>query len=162
MKLGARSHVTTAALCVTLLFGVSFVPEASAQDNYARATRGTRILRSDAGLEIRILVESTNLGGSEVDIGEITFPPGPAPSSGHRHGAVEIFYILSGRLDHIVNGESHVLDPGMVGIVRSGDEVIHHVVSDEPVRALVIWAPGGEADRLAQFFKQEPIPPVRR
>jgi hypothetical protein len=45
----------------------------------------------------------------------------------------------------------------MVGIVRPGDSVSHRVVSEEPVRALVIWAPGGEVERLARFFEQRPI-----
>jgi hypothetical protein len=46
----------------------------------------------------------------------------------------------------------------MVGIVRAGDQVIHHVVSDEPVKALVIWLPGGEAERLVGFgFKERPV-----
>jgi mannose-6-phosphate isomerase-like protein (cupin superfamily) len=75
------------------------------------------------------------------------------------HGRIEIFYILAGRLDHVVNGESHLLRPGMVGIVRPGDEVIHRVVSDVPVKALVIWAPGGEADRIAGFLNERPIEP---
>ena len=30
---------------------------------------------------------------------------------------------------------------------------MHRVLSDEPVRALVIWAPGGEAQRIARFFR---------
>ena len=121
---------------------------------YERATSGTRWLEAASGLTIKILVESTNLGGTEVDIGEITFPVGSGSGGGggHRHAAVEIFYILSGEFEHTVNGESHVLTPGMVGIVRPGDEVIHKVLSEEPVKALVIWAPGGEAERLANFF----------
>ena len=63
------------------------------------------------------------------------------------------------RLDHIVNDMSHVLEPGMVGIVRPGDTVVHRVVSDVPVKALVIWAPGGEADRIAGNFRQRPVVP---
>jgi hypothetical protein len=56
-----------------------------------------------------------------------------------------------------VNGASHILEPGMVGIVRPGDTVAHGVSSEEPVRALVIWAPGGEADRIAPYFEQRPV-----
>lgn len=134
-------------------------PETGGVD-YARATAGTRWLESDGGLSIKMLVEASNLGGGEVELGEITFPVGAgAQGGGHVHARVEIFYILSGRFDHVVNGESHVLDPGMVGIVRPGDEVIHRVLGDEPVRALVIWAPGGEADRIAGFLRVRPIDP---
>ena len=126
---------------------------------YEKATQGTRWLESaNSDLTIKILVEASNLGSAEVEIGEITFPPGPpVPGEGHLHGSIEIFYILSGELDHIVNGESHVLTPGMVGIVRPGDRVKHQVNSSTPVKALVIWAPGGEVERLARFFQERPV-----
>ena len=126
---------------------------------YEKATQGTRWLESTSSdLAIKILVEASNLGGAEVEVGEITFPPAPpSPGEGHLHGSIEIFYVLSGELDHIVNGKSHVLTPGMVGIVRPGDRVKHQVNSSTPVKALVIWAPGGEVDRLARFFEQRPV-----
>ena len=126
---------------------------------YEKATQGTRWLESaNSELTIKILVEASNLGSAEVEIGEITFPPGPpVAGEGHLHGAIEIFYILSGELDHIVNGESHVLTPGMVGIVRPGDRVKHQVNSSTPVKALVIWAPGCEVERLARFFQERPV-----
>lgn len=143
-------------LAAGIVLGLLPSGHAMAQE-YSKATKGTRVLEGSNGLHIKVLVEAANLGGTEVDIGEITFPPGQAPSRGHRHATVEIFYVLSGRLDHVVNGESHVLEPGMVGIVRPGDDVIHRVASDEPVKALVIWAPGGEAERLARFFQERAI-----
>ena len=126
--------------------------------SYERGTSGTRWLEGNNGFSIKMLVERANLGGGEVEVGEITFPVGSGQSRrSHTHGAVEIFYILDGQLDHIVNDTSHVLDPGMVGIVRPGDGVVHRVLSDVPVRALVIWAPGGEADRIAGNFRQRPV-----
>ncbi|HEX9730051.1 MAG TPA: cupin domain-containing protein [Gemmatimonadales bacterium] len=153
----SRISRSFASLTVGMALCVACPGHAAAQDPYAMVTRGTRILEHGTGLRIKVLVEAANLGGAEVDIGEITFPAGSAPTSGHVHAAIEIFYILSGQLDHIVNGESHLLDPGMVGIVRPGDEVIHRVASDHPVKALVIWAPGGEVERIARFFQQRPI-----
>lgn len=149
-----RATMTILTLLAACIVGGS----ASAQSDYARSTNGTRWLESpNSDLSIKILVEAANLGGTEVELGEITFPPGPAPARGHLHEAVEIFYVLEGELDHIVNDESHVLTSGMVGIVRPGDQVIHKVNSATPVKALVIWAPGGEASRIAQFFEQRPI-----
>jgi mannose-6-phosphate isomerase-like protein (cupin superfamily) len=128
------------------------------QSEYQRATRGTRVLEGQNGFAIKVLVEQSNLGGREVEIGEITFPVGSgAGGNGHVHGTVEIFYVLSGELDHIVNGESHILTPGMVGMVRTGDRVVHRVVGDVPVRALVIWAPGGEVERIAGSLRERPI-----
>lgn len=129
-----------------------------AQTEYSKSTKGTRWLESGNGLAIKVLVEASNLGSGEVELGEITIPAGSgAARQGHRHGAIEIFYILSGELDHIVNGESHLLRPGDVGIVRPGDSVVHRVPGTEPVKALVIWAPGGEAERLAPGFRQRPV-----
>ena len=56
----------------------------------------------------------------------------------------EIFYVLDGDLEHIVNGESHRLAPGMLGYVNPPDMVSHRVDPDgPPARAVVIWAPGG-------------------
>ncbi|NIP61016.1 MAG: cupin domain-containing protein [Gemmatimonadetes bacterium] len=123
---------------------------------YRKASDGTRILESQTGTEIRVLVEPSNLGGDEVAVAEITFPAGTDAREGHLHEAVEIFYVLSGTLEHVVNGEVHRIEPGMVGIVRPGDPVIHRVPGDEPVRAVVIWGTGTEVERIAPFFQERP------
>ena len=36
----------------------------------------------------------------------------------------------------------------MVGVVRSGDSVIHITDTEHPTKLLVIWLPGGEASRI--------------
>jgi mannose-6-phosphate isomerase-like protein (cupin superfamily) len=132
---------------------------ASAQVNgYEPGTSGTRLLQGRNGFSVKMLVEEANLGGTEVEIGEITFPAGNEGGNGHLHRSIEIFYILEGRFDHIVNGVHNVLEPGMVGIVRPGDSVIHRVLSEIPVKALVVWAPGGVADGIAGFTTELPIP----
>jgi len=168
MMSGLSQRPDRAVRCfATLVLGAGLlgVPMSRAgAQTYERATTGTRILEGGNGLTIKVLVEAANLGGDEVEIGEITFPVGsgatPAGATGprgHRHGSVEIFYVLEGTLDHIVNGESHIIQPGGVGIVRSGDEVVHRVVGETPVRAVVIWAPGGEVGRIAPGFRQRPV-----
>ena len=108
-----------------------------------------------SGTTIRMLLDETNLGGTEIEIGEITFVPG-TNSGSHPHGSTEIFYVLSGELEHIVNGERHLLKPGMLGFVRPPDKVNHVVPGDEPVKALVIWAPGGEAGRVLKSWEKQP------
>lgn len=149
-------------LAAVLLACVAMPARVAAQTpSYEKATAGTRWLEN-GGLTIKVLVEAANLGSGDVEIGEITFPAGMSPSRGHRHGAIEIFYVLEGELDHVVNGTSHILRPGMVGIVRPADEVIHRVASTGPVRALVIWAPGGEVARIAPGFQQRPVGDDRR
>jgi mannose-6-phosphate isomerase-like protein (cupin superfamily) len=87
----------------------------------------------------------------------MTFPPGLNATAGHRHGAVEILYVLEGTMEHVVNGTSYVLTPGMAGVVRPGDDVMHRVRGTTPVRALVIWAPAGELGRIEPQF--QPCPP---
>lgn len=124
--------------------------------DYARASDGTRELSFANGLHIKLLLEAANLGGSELEMAEITFPAGSS-GGGHRHGSTEIFYVLEGVLGHVVDGEEHRLEPGTVGVVRSGDEVAHRVLSDGPVRALVLWLPGGEADRIAPAERWTPV-----
>ena len=148
MKSWYRGALTGLAVC-----GVGLSPPgpASAQqtDGYERASAGTRILTLGSGTSIKMLLEASNLGSGEVEVAEIIFPAGGNPAGGHRHGATEIFYVVEGVLGHVVNGEEHRLEPGMVGVVKPGDEVMHRVLSAEPVKAVVLWVPGGESDRIA-------------
>lgn len=108
---------------------------------------------SERGTRITMLLDEARLGGQEVEVAEITFPPNRR-SGAHVHGATEIFYVLEGELEHIVNGESQLLEPGMLGFVRPPDEV-DHKVGPEGCRALVIWAPGGEGARIVENWKRE-------
>lgn len=144
---------------IGLVAAVALAPSASAQQGepYARASSGTRALTLGGGATIKLLLEEANFGGSEIEVAEITFPVGTNPPVGHRHGAIEIFYVVEGVLGHVVNGELHRIEPGMVGVVKPGDEVVHRVLSDVPVRTLVIWVPGGEADRIAPRERWTPI-----
>jgi len=149
-------YLLTAALFVAVVPGAS----GQAEVEYERASSGTRWLEPSApgGPLLKVLVEPSILGGTEVSLAEIEFAPtGDGTPPAHVHGSVEVFYVLSGILDHVVNGESHLLGPGMVGIVRPGDRVSHGVRSHEPVRALVIWAPGVEVERIAPLFRERPI-----
>lgn len=134
-------------------------PSASAQADagYARSSSGTRHLTFPNGTSIKLLLEAANLGSNELEVAEITFAPGAAPTAGHRHGAIEIFYVVEGVLGHVVNGVEHRLEAGMLGVVKPGDSVIHRVLSTGPVKAVVIWAPGGEASRIAPVDRWAPL-----
>ncbi len=125
--------------------------------DYAARSAGTQVLEKN-GVIIKMLVEATNLGGAELDIAEITIPTAYGQGGDHHHGSMEIFYILSGTLGHTVNGERYVLTPGTIGIVRPEDSVAHSVESEGPVKALVIWVPGGESDRLVNDFGYQATP----
>ena len=109
---------------------------------------------SAGGTELELLLSESNLGGSEIQIGEITWPPG-ANSGNHPHGVTEVFYVLEGELEHVVDGVSEILGPGDLGFVRPPSEV-NHITSPDggPVRALVIWAPGGEGTRIAGNWRR--------
>lgn len=134
----------TAILCCAL----AVVAGAQEPVSYQRSSAGVRTARVGAAT-LKVLVDSATLGGKELELVEIAFPPNVAGRGPHVHGRVEVLYILSGEMDHVVNGTAHHLKPGMAGIVRPGDSVIHRVTSADTVRALVIWAPGGELARVA-------------
>jgi quercetin dioxygenase-like cupin family protein len=142
-----RHHFVWAAV-VVLLFGSGITVGAflARQD---MSLVGHVYESPGSGTKLRMLLEEANLGGKEVEIGEITFPPG-VNSGEHLHGATEIFYILSGELEHVVDGKSHLLKPGMLGFVRPPAKVNHVVPGKDPVKALVIWAPGGEGHRIVE------------
>lgn len=140
------------SLVPLLVFAVA-TANAQATDNtskYKQSTGGVRDFMIGA-TAVKVLIDSATLGGSEMEMARLTFPPAnpAAPARAHVHGHVEVLYILSGELDHIVNGVSHPLKAGMAGIVRPGDQVTHKVLSSDSVRVLVIWAPGSELARIA-------------
>jgi quercetin dioxygenase-like cupin family protein len=116
-------------------------------------TSSTRYVSPNGATELKVLLDASNLGGTELDLGEMTFAPN-VDSGEHVHGATEIFYVLSGELEHVVNGKSTFLKPGMVGLVRPPDKVRHKTGPNGPTKALVIWAPGGEAGRIASRWKK--------
>ena len=149
----------TLQILITGICLLTFASTVSAQEtSYEIGTAGTRYLEFSGGSSNwKILLEAANLGGDEIEMAEHSFAPG-TNIGGHAHASIEIFYILSGELEHTVNGETILLKPGMVGIVRSGDEVIHRVPSDTvPARVLVIWTPAGEIGRIFRNAAERPI-----
>ncbi len=109
--------------------------------------------RSPSGTTLRLMLDETNVG-SEVTLGEIIFPPN-SDSGDHAHGAIEMFYIVSGELDHIVNGVSQVLKPGMSGFVKPPDKV-RHKTGPAGAKAVVVWVPGQEGKTVASRWTKEP------
>ena len=108
-----------------------------------------------SGTILRILLDEANLGSKDIEVGELVFQPG-TESVSHAHGALEIFYVIEGVLEHIVNGESHMLKAGMAGFVHAGDQVVHKIPGDEPTKTLVIWVPGGESAGIRSSWRHEP------
>jgi quercetin dioxygenase-like cupin family protein len=123
--------------------------DVNSNNNYQKQSTGTRILEWDDINEIgwiKVLIEESNFGEKGVEIAEIYFPPGYQDIA-HMH-QLEILYVLEGELDHIVNGVSHILTPGMLGIVKEPDLVVHRSNSENGVRVLVIWPNGKEIQIL--------------
>ena len=148
-----RTMNSATRLIVSGVFGLALILPATAvtaqEASYDIGSKGTRFLEFAGGASsFKILLEEANLGGQELEIAEHSFAPG-TNIGGHAHTSIEIFYVLSGELEHTVNGETVLLTPGMVGVVRNGDEVIHGVPSaDIPARVLIIWTPVGEIKRI--------------
>lgn len=137
------------ALGVVAMAGLAFAAGLFAQS----ITEGTFV--SQRGTRLKMWLAEPNLGGKEVEVGELTFAPG-TDSGEHAHAVTEIFYVLSGELEHVVNGRSQILKPGMIGFVRPPDKVRHRTGPGGPTKALVIWAPGGEAARITASWRREP------
>src|SRR5215203_5466491 len=109
--------------------------------------------RSPTGATLKLFLDDTNVG-PEVSIGELAFPPN-ADSGEHAHGAIEMFYVLSGELEHVVNGKSYILSPGMTGYVRPPDK-IRHKTGAAGAKVIVVWVPGDEAKKIAARWTKEP------
>lgn len=105
-----------------------------------------KVFTSPGGTELRVLVDASTLGGSEVEVAELTFKAN-SDSGEHKHGVTETFYVVEGELTQIVNGKPIKLGPGMVASIRSTDSVIHRA-GPNGAKVLVIWAPGGELARV--------------
>lgn len=139
----ASAVMSTAILCAAC--SQEPPPDPAAYETYEIVSAGTRQFGFDTETApgwIKVLIEESNLGSQGAEIAEIYFPP-DYEGQPHPH-ELEIIYVLEGELDHIVNGESHVLAPGMVGVVRARDRVVHKSVSEGGVRTLIIWPLGKE------------------
>jgi quercetin dioxygenase-like cupin family protein len=131
--------------CAALALGVASA--AGAQEK-----QGTTY-RAPSGTTLRLILDSTNVG-KEISVGEMSFPPN-SDSGDHQHGAIEIFYVLSGELEHVVNGTSQILKAGMVGYVKPPDK-IRHKTGPAGAKVVVMWVPGVEGNKIASRWTKEP------
>jgi quercetin dioxygenase-like cupin family protein len=121
----------------------------------AQAPKPGPTLSDPARGELRMLLDKTGLGSSELSIGERTYRANYT-SAEHGHQGLEILYVLEGEYQHEINGKTFVLRPGMIGVVKPGD-LVRHKTGAAPVKLLMIWAPGEEGERVAEGWVQ----PVR-
>jgi quercetin dioxygenase-like cupin family protein len=153
-----RHLLLPALACLAADAGKAQDTATPAKVSYAYATNGVLDDIQDTGKsQWKLVIDESNLGGKELEVAEITIPAGTETPS-HAHGSVEIVYVLSGTYDHEVNGKRYRLTPGMVGIVRPPDKVRHLVPKDGDTKLLILWAPAGEAVRLAKAKGTRPQP----
>jgi quercetin dioxygenase-like cupin family protein len=126
---------------------LSYAATASAQTDKAVT------YRSPGGTTLKLLLDERSVG-PEAAVGELTFLPN-ADSGDHKHGSIEMFYVLSGELEHVVNGQSQMLKPGMAGYVKPPD-TIRHKTGPAGAKVIVIWVPGDEAKRIVARWSKEP------
>ena len=120
----------------------------------AQSARTGPVYTAPSGATLKLIVRDSTIGGPEVAVGELTFPPN-LDSGDHVHGAIEILYVLSGELEHSVNGVTEKLTAGMTGYVRPPGK-IRHKTGAAGAKVLVIWVPGDEANRIIARWKKEP------
>jgi quercetin dioxygenase-like cupin family protein len=116
-----------------------------------RQPAASKVFTSPGGTQLRVLVDAKSLGGTEVEMAELTFAPN-SDSGDHRHAVTETFYVLEGDMEQVVNGTPIKLSAGMVASIRSTDQV-RHKTGPKGAKVLVIWAPGGEIDRVTAKWK---------
>lgn len=142
------SSITARALSLATALALCVVAGAGAQSDKPGVT-----YRSPGGSTLRLILSDSNVG-PELSLGELTFPPN-SDSGEHAHGAIEIFYVLSGELEHVVNGKSEILKPGMVGYVKPPDK-IRHKTGPAGAKVVVMWVPGAEANKIVARWTKEP------
>ena len=103
---------------------------------------------------IRVVIDEKLGGTKEVSVAELEIPPG-VDVPDHIHQSTEIFYVLSGELEQTSEGKVRKLTAGMAALVPANTTTHHKVTSKEPVRALVIWAPGGEEQRIVERWEKK-------
>lgn len=141
----AISHARVALVIALLL--------AASSPLAGQSAKPAPVYRSPSGVTLKLLLGDSTLG-PEVSVGELTFPPN-IDSGDHAHGAIEVLYVLSGELQHTVNGVTENLRPGMIGHVRPPG-MIRHRTGAAGATVLVIWVPGDEANRIIGRWTKEP------
>ncbi len=101
--------------------------------------------------DLRLILGEQHLGSKEISIAERLWPANYEGAE-HSHATIEVIYVLSGEYRHILNGQTQVLGPGMVGFIKPGDKARHTTGPRGPARALLISVPGDEA--VVERFRQ--------
>ena len=137
----------------TTFWALATLVACTASSVAAQAAKPVATYRSPGGTTLKVLLDDSNVG-PEATVAELTFMPN-ADSGDHLHGSTEMFYVISGELEHVVNGKSQILKAGMAGYVKPPD-TIRHKTGPSGAKVIVIWVPGDELKRVVARWTREP------
>lgn len=106
------------------------------------------------GEELRPLI--TNAMGSSIEVFDTSGPSGVGPPP-HRHPWEEIYVVLAGDLEIVVDGETHTVGVGGLAHVPADTEHAYRAVTD--VHFLTIVSAGNAAKFFAQLADEVEMSP---
>ena len=105
------------------------------------SSRGTPIIHTAHGSEIRPLIDRTTSGITNCSLAEETLPPGCAVTPHHHREIEEIYYIVSGRGLMSVGDETQEVEAGDAVYVPRGHRHTLKNTGDQPITLLVACGP---------------------
>ncbi len=128
----------------------------------------TRIVRHDTAElthvmadPMRLIATGEHTGGAYVFVEHTVRPGGGAPP--HRHlREDEAFYMLTGRVLAVADGQPHELGPGDYGYFPRGGTHAFKNIGDAPARLLILLAPSGSEAFYREMGELPDPPPIDR
>jgi len=124
------------------------------EQRFVRPEDTTTYIEPASKSELRVVIDQHLGVTKDVTVADLVIPPG-VDVPDHVHQSTEIFYILSGELEQTSEGKVQKLTAGMACLVPANTTTHHKVTSKEPVHAVVIWAPGGEEQRIVERWQRK-------
>jgi len=87
---------------------------------------------TDGANKTRSILKGVLHSGFALEVHETELPPGGAPHPPHRHLHEEMFVVLEGSVDFMVNDSTTRLGPGSAGIAASND--LHGIANSSAAR----------------------------
>jgi quercetin dioxygenase-like cupin family protein len=153
MQTTHRFRCTMSALMAWTFVLLSSTVRAEEQ-RFVRPEDTTTYIEPASKSELRVVIDQHLGVTKDVTVADLVIPPG-VDVPDHIHQSTEIFYILSGELEQTSEGKVQKLTAGMACLVPANTTTHHKVTSKEPVHAVVIWAPGGEEQRIVERWQKK-------
>ena len=114
-----------------------------------------RVMRWDRGKALRLVDEADGAKNVDVHINLINVDSGPGPT--HYHAKAEnIYVVLEGNVEAIVEGKKYRLGPGEVAFIPPGVRHQAGNCGDNVARVLEIYAPAGEDFHIVDDSENKP------